>query len=119
MQDSVKVQTIDEYILTCSESVQPKLRELRKIIIDASPDLVEKISWNMPTFYYKGNVIHFAANKRHIGLYCGAEAVEEFRDVLVSYNAFKGTIQLPNDRELDVRLIQDIVRFNVEKNINK
>lgn len=119
MQEIKKVQTIDEYIATCSESIQPKLRDLRKIIKDASPELIEKISWGMPTFYYEGNVIHFASHKNHIGLYCGSEAVEEFRDVLTSYNAFKGTIQLPNDRELDTGLIQAIVWFNVEKNKNK
>ena len=70
MQESVKLKTIDEYIGTCSEEIQPKLRKLRQIILDVSPELTEKISWNMPTFYFKGNVIHFAAHKRHIGLYC-------------------------------------------------
>ena len=119
MQEGVKVQTIDEYIATCSEAIQPKLRELRQIIMDASPELIEKISWQMPTFYFNGNVIHFAAHKKHIGLYCGAEAVAMFGDILESYKTFNGTIQLPNDRDLDAYLIRDIVKFNVEMNRNK
>lgn len=119
MQESVKLKTIDEYIGICSEKIQPKLRELRQIIRDTSTELTEKISWNMPTFYFNGNVIHFAAHKKHIGLYCGAEAVQKFRDELLSYKTSNGTIQIPNDRELDIDLIQNIVKFNIEGNRNK
>ena len=119
MQESIKIQTIDEYIATCSEEIQPKLMELRKIIMDTWEELLEKISWGMPTFYFKGNVIHFAAHKKHIGLYCGARAVEKFGDRLENYRTFNGTIQLPNDKDLDAELIQDIVKFSVEQNRNK
>lgn len=119
MKENAKIKTIDEYIDTCSEEAQPKLRNLRKIILDASSELAEKISWDMPTFYFKGNVIHFAAHKKHIGLYCGAEAVQFFSERLQSYKTSNGTIQIPNYRELDADLVQDIVKFNVEGNRNK
>lgn len=119
MKDNIKVQTIDEYIETCSEAIQPKLKELRQIILYASSDLTEKVSWGMPTFYLMGNIIHFAANKKHIGLYCGAEAVKEFGNQLESYKTHNGTIQIPNDRDLDAELIQEIVKFNVQMNKDK
>ena len=114
-----KLETIDEYIGTCSEEIQQKLINLRKIIMDVSPDLIEKISWGMPTFYFKGNVIHFAAHKKHIGLYCGAEAVAEFSDKLQDYKTSNGTIQIPHTKELDNDLIQNIVKFNLEINRKK
>ncbi|MDR7856735.1 DUF1801 domain-containing protein [Tissierella sp.] len=119
MGENTKIKTIDEYIATCSEEIQPKLIKLRKIILDASSELTEKISWGMPTFYFKGNVIHFAAHKKHIGLYSGAEAVQFFSEKLQSYKTSNGTIQIPNDRDLDADLIQDIVNFNVEGNRKK
>jgi uncharacterized protein YdhG (YjbR/CyaY superfamily) len=119
VEKDIKMKTIDEYIGTCSEEIQPKLMELRQIIRDVSPELIEKISWGMPTFYFKGNIIHFAAHKKHIGLYCGAEAVKIFSNILHSYKTSNGTIQIPNDRELDIDLIQKIVRFNIEGNRNK
>ena len=68
-------QTIDDYIAACPEAIQPKLEELRKIILDAAPELSQKISWQMPTFHLKGNVIHFAAHKNHIGVYPGPDAI--------------------------------------------
>lgn len=119
MEESPRIKTIDEYIGICSEEIQPKLKKLRQIILDASSELTEKISWGMPTFYFSGNIIHFAVHKKHIGLYCGAEAVQYFREKLQSYKTFNGTIQIPNNRELDIDLIQNIVKFNVERNRNK
>ncbi len=119
MKENTEIKNIDEYIATSSQEIQPKLRNLRKIILDASSELTERISWGMPTFYFKGNVIHFAAHKKHIGLYCGAETVQFFSERLQSYKTSNGTIQIPNDRDLDADLIQDIVKFNVEGNRNK
>ena len=114
-----KLETIDEYIGTCSKEIQQKLIDLRKIIMDVSPDLLEKISWGMPTFYFKGNVIHFAAYKKHIGLYCGAEAVAGFSDELQDYKTSNGTIQIPHTKELDKDLIRNIVKFNLQINRKK
>lgn len=119
MSDKKKIETIDEYIDLCSGDIQAKLLELRKIIGNVSQDLIEKISWGMPTFYFRGNVIHFAANKKHIGLYCGKSAVEEFSEHLQEYKTSNGTIQIPYTKELDVELIQNITRFNLEMNRNK
>lgn len=108
------MKTIDEYIASCAEEIQPRLKELRQIILDVSPDFTEKISWQMPTFYYKKNVIHFAAHTKHIGLYPGPEAIEKFADRLEGYKTSKGAIQIPNNKAFDSNLIQDIVRFNME-----
>ncbi len=51
--DNIKQEfhTIDEYILLYPEEVQDKLRLIRKVIKEAAPEAVEKISWQMPTFY--------------------------------------------------------------------
>ncbi|MFB0921578.1 MAG: DUF1801 domain-containing protein [Oscillospiraceae bacterium] len=113
MQEKIGVLTIDDYISACSEEIQPKLKELRKIISNAEPEMTEKISWQMPTFFLKGNVIHFAAHKKHIGLYPGPKAIEVFSHRLESYKTTKGAIQIPNDMPLDRDLIRDIVRFNI------
>ena len=105
---------IDDYISACPEAIQPKLKELRKIISRAEPEMTEKLSWQMPTFFLGGNVIHFAAHKKHIGLYPGPKAIEVFSYRLERYKTSKGAIQIPNDMPLDSNLIRDIVRFNVQ-----
>jgi len=68
----------------------------------------------MPTFFLKGNIIHFAAHKKHIGLYPGPKVIEVFSHRLEGYKITKGAIQIANDTPLDSSLIRDIVRFNIE-----
>ena len=91
-------ETIDEYIEGQTENAQPYLREIRDAIRGALPKAEERISWSMPTFWKKYNIIQFAAAKKHVGLYPGPEAVEEFREQLKDYKTSKGTIQLPYEK---------------------
>ena len=67
----VKPQTIDAYIAAQDEAVQAKLIEIREILRAALPDAEERISWSMPTYWKGRNIIHFAASKKHLGLYPG------------------------------------------------
>lgn len=103
--------TIDEYILRQEEQAQPHLQEMNIAIKAAIPDAIGKISWSMPTYWKKWNLIHFAAFKKHIGLYPGPEAVEVFADRLQDYKTSKGTIQFPYDKPLPLELIAEIATW--------
>ena len=87
-----KVETVDQYIAEQDEAVRPYLNELRRILRAALPEAKEKISWSMPTYWKGRNIIHFAASKKHLGLYPGGEATEVFADRLKDYDVSKGTI---------------------------
>jgi len=113
------VNTIDAYITQFSKNEQAKLHELHNMIKNAASNMEEKISWKMPTFIQKGNVIHFAMHKNHIGLYVGSTTVKAFENELSSYQYAKGTIQLSKDQPLPQDLIEKIVHYNVEKNLAK
>ncbi len=69
----------------------------------------------MPTYWKGQNLIHFAASKKHIGLYPGGEATTVFADELTEFNVSKGTIRLPYDKELPVDLITRIARWCYEE----
>ncbi len=109
--------TIDEYIAQFSSEIQEKLNTIRKIIKETAPDAEEKISWQMPTFAQNGNIIHFAAFKNHIGLFPGSSGIEAFMEKLSEYKTSKGTIQIPFDKPIPVKLIKDIVKFRVKENL--
>ena len=111
----VKPKTVDEYIELQAENVQPKLREIRAILQAAIPEAEECISWSMPTYRKGRNIIHFAASKKHIGLYPGGEATTVFADELSGYNVSKGTIRLPYDKDLPVDLITRIAMWCYEE----
>lgn len=107
----IKPQNVDEYIAAQDEAVQPKLREIREILRSELPDALEKISWSMPTYWKGRNLIHFAASKKHLGLYPGDEATAAFAEELKDFDVSKGTIRLPYDRELPEELIRKIARW--------
>jgi uncharacterized protein YdhG (YjbR/CyaY superfamily) len=104
---------IGEYIASEAPEIQPLLRQVRETIRAAAPEATEKIAWNMPTFWQGENLIHFVANKRHIGIYPGGEAVGVFAERLTGYKTSKGAIQFPLDRPIDYELIADIVRWRL------
>ena len=106
-----KPQTVDEYIAAQDETVQPKLREIRAILQAALPDAQECISWSMPTYRKGRNIIHFAASKKHLGLYPGGEATTVFSEELEDIDVSKGTIRLPYDKELPSELITKIAKW--------
>ncbi len=108
--------TIDAYIATFPEATQAILTELRQVIHAAAPEAAEKISYQMPTFYLQGNLVHFAAFQHHIGLYPGASGVAAFTEKLADYKTSKGTIQFPTDQPLPYDLIREIVAFRVAEN---
>ena len=104
-------ETIEEYIAAQPEKAQQYLREMRYAVRAVLPEAEEKISWSMPTFRKKFNIIQFAAHKNHIGLYAGTEAVVEFGGRLEGYKTSKGTIQLPYDKPLPLELIAEIAKW--------
>ena len=106
--------TIDEYIAAQPEEARPYLNQVRDAICAALPDAQERLSWSMPTFWKKHNIIHFAGFKKHVGLYPGPEAVQAFAARLEGYKTSKGTIQIPYSKPLPAELIADIARWCYE-----
>ena len=107
----IKPQTIDEYIAAQDETVGLRLERLRSVIHEAIPDAEEKISWSMPTFWKGKNLIHFAAFKKHIGLYPGDEAIAVFAENLAGFEVSKGTIRIRHNQELPEELIAEIAKW--------
>ena len=102
--------TVEEYILAQDEEIRDQLQKVRKVLLGRLPDATEKISWSMPTYWKEHNIIHFAAQKKHIGLYPGPEAVEFFSEKLdqAGLKYSKGSIQIPYSNDLPLNLIAEI-----------
>lgn len=111
--------TTDEYIAQFPPDVREILQNLRAVIKEAAPEATEKISYQMPTFYLNGNLVHFAAYARHIGFYPAPSGIEAFKEELSPYKGAKGSVQFPLDKPLPIDLIGRIVRFRVSENIKK
>ena len=111
--------TIDEYIASFPPEVQEKLETIRATIRKAAPKAEEAISYMIPTFRLHGNLVHFAAYKKHIGFYPGAGGIAAFEEELAGYETSKGTVQFPLEKRLPLPLITKIVKFRVQQNLDK
>jgi uncharacterized protein YdhG (YjbR/CyaY superfamily) len=111
--------TIDEYIAGFPPDVQEILQKIRMTIHEAAPEATEKISYQMPTFFLKGNLVHFAAFKEHIGFYPVPTGIEKFKKELSVYKQGKGSVQFPLDQPMPYELITKIVKFRVKENLSK
>jgi len=115
----VQPTTIDEYIAQFPDDVQQILVKIRSVIKEAAPGAVEKISYQMPSFYLNGNLVWFAIWKHHIGFYPTTSGMEAFIEELSAYKQTKGSVHFPLDEPMPYELISKIVKFRVAENLNK
>ncbi len=119
MENKTMQNTIDEYILEFPADIQQILQQLREVIQAAAPDAKEKISYQMPTFFLNGNLVHFAAYKKHIGFYPAPSGIAAFQNELAKYKTAKGSVQFPLEQSMPYNLIREIVQFRVAENTRK
>jgi uncharacterized protein YdhG (YjbR/CyaY superfamily) len=117
--ERLEPRNIDEYIARFPTDVREALQKVRLTIRKAAPAAVEKISYRIPTFALKGNLVHFAGWKKHIGFYPSASGIEKFKRELSAYDGAKGSVRFPLDRPIPFNLITRIVKFRVAENLKK
>lgn len=110
---------IDDYIAGFPEDTQVILGKVRMTIRKAAPDAEETINYQIPTFKLKGNLVHFAGYKKHIGFYPTPSGIEKFKEQLSPYDGAKGSVKFPLDKPIPYDLISEIVMFRVQENLEK
>jgi uncharacterized protein YdhG (YjbR/CyaY superfamily) len=111
--------TIDGYIKTFPEDTQSILEKMRRTIQNAAPEAAEAISYQIPTFKLNGNLVHFAAFKKHIGFYPTSSGIEAFKKELSPYKGGRGSVQFPINKPIPYDLVRKITMFRVKENLKK
>ena len=105
--------SIDAYLAQYDGVVRGHLDALRATIRAAAPDATERMTYRMPTFHQRKNLVHFAAYAHHIGFYPGPEAIVAFADELAQYPSSKGAIRFPLDAPMPLDLVRRITEHRV------
>ena len=108
---------IDGYIENFSPEVQKKLRQLRETILKHATGATERIAYGMPTYTGKKNLVHFAAFKNHIGFYPAPSGLQKFEKEIAKYKHSKGAVQFSLTEPLPLKLVETIVKFRVQEDI--
>jgi uncharacterized protein YdhG (YjbR/CyaY superfamily) len=117
--EKITAKNIDEYIAAFPPETRVILEKVRATIREAAPEAQETINYAIPTFTLKGNLVHFAGFKSHIGFYPTPSGIEKFKNELAGYESAKGSVQFPLDQPLPYDLISEIVKFRVQENLDK
>lgn len=112
--------SIEAYINTFPEDVQPILQKIRTIIKEKAPQATEGIAYRMPAYKLNGKpLVYFAGFKNHIGFYALPSGHEKFAKELADYKQGKGSVQFPLDKPIPYNLIGKIIEFRAKENLQK
>ena len=107
--------TIDEYIAAFPPDVQSILEKIRLTIRKTAPKADEKISYKMPAFALDGDLIYFAAFKKHIGVFPPVRGDKKLSEELSRYRGEKGNLKFPLDEPIPYGLIARVVKCKVKE----
>jgi uncharacterized protein YdhG (YjbR/CyaY superfamily) len=110
-------QDIDEYIAGFPPDVRKVLKKIRATIRKAAPDAEETIKYGMPTFTLNGNLVHFAAFKKHIGLFPPIKGAKELKMEASRFDGPKGNLRFPLEEPIPYSLIGKIVKLRARESI--
>lgn len=112
-----KPRSVEEYLSALPEDKRAVLEELRETIRSAAPMATEKISYGMPAFHHRGNLVYYAAFKEHCSFFPASKKVVADHAVdLAGYEMSKGTIRFPVDKPLPAKLVKQMVKERVAEN---
>lgn len=114
--------SIDEYILSASESMQPIVIRLKGLVHKAEPKIEENIKWNAPSFELDGrHICNIMAFKKHINfIFHRGKELSDWNSILEDFGEksnMKGIKQitdisdLPDEKTL-VALIEEAVEIS-------
>jgi len=109
---------IDAYHASFQEEVQERMQTIRGIVHKIAPDAEEVISYSIPAFKIgKHFLIYYSAYAKHISLSSpwSSALLAKFEVELTAYKVSKSAIQLPLDKDLPVKFIEQIVKFRKQE----
>ncbi|MCC8409764.1 DUF1801 domain-containing protein [Mucilaginibacter sp. UR6-1] len=109
--------TVDEYLAALAEPAKGALANVRAAIREAAPQAEECISYQIPTYKYKGMLVHFAAFKNHCGFYGVSKVViEQYINKLPGCKINGTTIQFKASQGLPADVVKEIVTIRLKQN---
>lgn len=95
----------DDYFAQQPEAVRRLLEAIQAQVEMRLPQASRCISYNMPAYRQRRVFFHFAAFKRHIGIYPPVRQDAELIEVLAPYRGSKGNLAFPLAQSLPIDLI--------------
>ena len=110
------IKTVESYIKSFPKEIQILLEEIRNVIKENAPNVIESIAYGMPAYKLNGKpLVYFAAFKYHIGFYATPNSHLYFAKELSEYKQGKGSVQFPIERPVPFELIKRMLDSKVHE----
>ena len=108
---------VDEYLNRLPAVVRSTLENLRQTIKLSAPKAEELISYQIPTYKYKGALVHFAAFENHLSLFVvNKNILNTFSKELQSFKTSGTTIHFTHEHPIPAALVKKIVKVRIAEN---
>jgi len=116
-----KLESIDEYLATVSQSQRQTLERLRQTIRKLAPEVVECISYSMPAFRFQGKVVAgFLARQAGCSYYpFSGTTLATLSEELVGYERTKSALHFDTSRPLPVTLVRKLLYARIGESAGK
>ncbi len=116
-------ESVDDYISNQPDRAQPLLTELRNLIQEAAPEMIEIPNSKVPSFtlvseYLPKLQLMIAAYSKYVSFYPFETTLAHFLDELKDYDLGKGTVKFKYDDVIPQDLVQRMVKYRIEEIIN-
>jgi hypothetical protein len=112
-------QHIDSYIKELTDWRGKLLARLRKLALEAAPDLTEEWKWDTPVWSYKGNVVAGGVFKDHVKLnFFKGASLEDPKGLFNAGLDAKATraIDFSEGEDIDESALKELIRAAVAHN---
>lgn len=102
--------SVDQHITSFPPEIQKILKKVRQTIQKVLPEATERISYGIPTYTLKRNIVHWSGYDKYIGFYPGSIGIRDFAKELEPYETSKGTVRFFYDQPIPYDLIAKITK---------
>jgi uncharacterized protein YdhG (YjbR/CyaY superfamily) len=112
-----KVFTVDDYLSVLPDNVYSVLENIRQIIKFLVPDAEETISYQIPSYKFKGMLVGFGATKNHCSFFVmSSTLLKDLKEEVKDFDTSTGTIRFTPDKPIPNELVTRIVMIRLAEN---
>ena len=115
----IKVDSVEDYILSKPPKARQRLTELRRLLRQAAPDAIEALKWGKPAFISDGILFQYAALKNHISLHPTPSVIDALRDQLQSYEISQNTIRFSQAHPIPEGLVLQVAFLRLSQKVEQ
>jgi uncharacterized protein YdhG (YjbR/CyaY superfamily) len=108
---------VTAYLHALDEPKRATLQKLRETILDVIPEAEQGLSYGVPAFRYRGEVVAgFAAFKSHLSYLPHSGTVfPELPEELIPYSKSKGALRFPIEEPLPKEIVEKLIMVRLSQ----